>query len=158
MAFDPAQSMKDIGEKLGIPDLSPDEEGHWELSTDDFSVHVEAVDETGSVFVYSRIGSMPEDPPIELLTHLLQANFFTRETAGATLGVDKFSDSIVLFIRWSQVELDQDSFELRLLDFFEASDLWVRRVESWLDTATGDGEFLETQADPADTVVATIRG
>jgi hypothetical protein len=46
--------------------------------------------------------------------------------------VDRFSDSIVLFVRWPQSELDHDSFEQRLLDFFEATDLWVKRIDGWL--------------------------
>lgn len=136
MAFDLVQSLRGLTAKIGIPELEPDDDGHWELATDEFSVHIDTVAETDSVFVYSLVGLMPEDPPVELLSHLLQANFFTRETAGATLGVDKFSDSIVLFVRWCRSELDDDSFEQRLLDFFEATDLWVKRIDGWLEAET----------------------
>ena len=151
MAFDLFESMKSLAAHIGLPDMEPDEDGHWEIVTDDFAVHIESVAESESVFVYSLVGLMPEDPPVELLSHLLHANFFTRETAGATLGVDKFSDSIVLFVRWSQSELDHDSFEQRLLDFFEATDLWVKRIDSWLvaETLADESQGIEPEADVA---------
>lgn len=137
MAFDLTVELQEIGRKLGIADLGPDPDGHCILSVDAFDVHIDYVPETDSVFVSSRIGSMPEDPPAELLNQLLRANFFVRETAGCTIGVDSFSDSIALFVRWSVKELDDGGFETRLLDFFEATDLWVRRIDAWTNTDTG---------------------
>jgi hypothetical protein len=131
MAFNLASELQEIAQKLGVADLEPDHDGHCMLSVDAFDVHIDHVPETDSVFVYSRIGSMPEDPPVELLSRLLQANFFVRETAGCTIGVDSFSDSIALFVRWSIKELEDGGFEERLLDFFEATDLWVRRIDAW---------------------------
>lgn len=157
MAFDLFESMKSLAAHIGLPDLEPDAEGHWEIAADDFSVHIESVAETDSVFVYSLVGLMPEDPPVELLSHLLHANFFTRETAGATLGVDKFSDSIVLFVRWSQSELDHDSFEQRLLDFFEATDLWVKRIDSWLVAESLADEAPGSESDGDGAPIVAIR-
>ena len=151
MAFDLFQSLQGLAARIGISELEPDDDGRWELATDQFSVHIESVVETDSVFVYSLVGLMPEDPPVELLSHLLHANFFTRETAGATLGVDKFSDSIVLYVRWPRSELDDDSFERRLLDFFEATDLWVKRIDGWLDAETlaDESQGGDTETDVA---------
>ena len=157
MAFDLFESMKSLAAHIGLPDLEPDAEGRWEIAADDFSVHIESVAETDSVFVYSLVGLMPEDPPVELLSHLLHANFFTRETAGATLGVDKFSDSIVLFVRWSQSELDHDSFEQRLLDFFEATDLWVKRIDSWLVAESLVDEAPGSESDGDGAPIVAIR-
>lgn len=131
MTFNLALELREISQKLGISDLDLDSDGHCILSVDAFDVHIEYVPETDSVFLYSRIGSMPEDPPTELLCHLLQANFFVRETAGCTIGIDSFSDSIALFVRLSVRELEGGGFEERLLDFFEATDLWVRRIDAW---------------------------
>jgi hypothetical protein len=157
MPFDLFQSLKTLAARIGLSDIEPDEDGHWELATDEFSVHIESVAETDSVFVYSLVGLMPEDPPVELLSHLLHANFFTRETAGATLGVDKFSDSIVLFVRWPQSELDHDSFEQRLLDFFEATDLWVKRIDGWLITDTFADESLGSEPEGDIAPIVAIR-
>lgn len=131
MSFDLDLALKEIGRQMGIPDLGPDEDGHWILSSDTFDVHLDHVPETDSVLVYSRVGELPQDPPAELLIRLLQANFFVRETAGCTLGLDRVSDSIALFVRWSLRELEGEDFEQRLLDFFEATDLWVQRLQAW---------------------------
>lgn len=133
MTFDPRQAVSRLAERLNAPDLAFDEADQCVLATEAFEVYLDLAAERDSLFVYAKIGELPEAVPVELYRMLLEANFLTRETAGCTIGADERSGVILLSTRWSLRELDDESFEPRLLDFCEATDFWVQRIEAILD-------------------------
>lgn len=141
MSFSLENALQVLGDKFNVPHLQEMQDGRYVINTPDFEINIEEAESTGSVFFYAKIGEAPDQENIDLYSRLLEGNFFTRETAGASLGIDRASQTILLFIRFSVLEFNDQHFEERLLNFMDAVDYWVRVVDGYLDA-------IEQPADP----------
>jgi Tir chaperone protein (CesT) family len=141
MSFSLQDALQVLGDKFNISHLHEMQDGRYVINTPDFEINLEEAESTGSVFFYAKIGEAPDQENIDLYSRLLEGNFFTRETAGASLGIDRATQTILLFMRISALELNDQHFEARLLNFMDAVDYWVRVVDAYL-------EAMEEPADP----------
>ena len=130
------------------------QDGRYVINTPNFEVNLEEAASSGSIFFYAKIGEAPEQPGIDFYSRLLEANFFARETAGASLGVDSASQTILLFLRISALELSPHNFEERLLNFMDAVDYWVSVVDTYLDAV----EEPAGQVQPRSTDTLIVKG
>ncbi len=146
MSFSLENALKVLGDKFNIAHLNEMQDGRYVIHTPDFEINLEEAESTGSVFFYAKIGEAPDQGCIDLYSRLLEGNFFSRETAGASLGIDRASQTILLSIRISVLELSDQHFEERLLNFVDAVDYWVRVVDG----------YLEAIEEPADPVQASV--
>ena len=154
MNFSLENALKVVGEKFNVSHLSEIQDGRYVINTPNFEVNLEEAASSGSIFFYAKIGEAPEQPGIDFYSRLLEANFFARETAGASLGVDSASQTILLFLRISVLELSPPNFEERLLNFMDAVDYWVRVVDTYLDAV----EEPAVQLNPGSMDALIVRG
>lgn len=155
MGFSLENALQVLGEKFNISNLGEIQDGRYVINTPDFEINLEDAASSGSVFFYAKIGEVPEQASIDFYSRLLEANFFTRETAGASLGVDRATQTILLFLRISVLELSSHNFEGRLLNFMDAVDYWVSVVDSYLD-AIEEPAVLQAQSASIETLI--VRG
>jgi len=85
----PTTALTDFGKLIGIPDLEFDEHGYCCLFIDDVTLNLEYDSDSGHLLVYAHMGLLPDVPSLGMYEMLLEANFFCRDTAGATLGIDR---------------------------------------------------------------------
>ena len=59
---------------------------------------------------------------------LLEANFFCRDTNNATLGIDRASRAIVLYLSHPSASLDGTALEAVISRFTNTAESWKRRI------------------------------
>ena len=78
-----------FGENIGIPNLEFDEDNYCCLLFDEITINLETEAETGQIVFSSPLGNIPKDADQAFFEMLLEANFFYRETGGASLGINR---------------------------------------------------------------------
>ena len=127
-----------LAERLGMENLQFDDEGLCSLLFEDrFTVTLEIDDADNALHLYSNLGKAPEDV-IDQLTcfaALLDANLFGRGTAGATLGFEPNSQSLMLSRALALPTLDAETAYTELGRFVQAAGVWSERVAAsfWQD-------------------------
>lgn len=126
-----------LGTTLGIPDLALDEDHYCCLFFDELVVNLEWDPDTALLFIYAHCGTLTPTPSPELLSQLLEANFFQRHTDGATLGIDRDSATIALCQRLAPQNMDYLQFEQTLERFVHTAQTWNARIRHFEETEPG---------------------
>lgn len=124
---------------MGVETLALDEEGAVTLVSDMVEILIEADEDSDSVFISALLASAPPMGATVILEQMLRANVLTQQTAGATLGMDRDLNVVVLSLRLSGAELraHEPAFQERLMTFIEAAEYWAFMLsEEGLDAAS----------------------
>ena len=92
-------------------------------------------DKKGTLVIYAYIGEVPLANREAIYTQALEDNFFWNGTGGATLGLDKQSQSLMLVKTYTLPLQDFNSFEDELSNFVEIVDKWIVAIETASDTS-----------------------
>lgn len=161
MRFDLNAAITHLGEALNLPDLQLNDDGFACIASDDFEVCLLAQPADDTLLLFSRVGPLPETPDAALMQRLLEGNLLTRETAGATLGIDPDQGWIVLSRVIDPATWDLARFEGTVVDFLEVVGYWVMKIQDHLEGLLDDDgaatpAALATRSAPA--LGRTIRG
>ena len=125
-----------IGDGQGLPDMCLDENNHCMLLLDDkIILNLDFDDKKGTLVIYAYIGEVPLANREAIYTQALEDNFFWNGTGGATLGLDKQSQSLMLVKTYTLPLQDFNSFEDELSNFVEIVDKWIVAIETASDTS-----------------------
>lgn len=120
--------LNDLGKIVGIPDLAL-RDGQCALLIDDrLELEISHADGDDRLVLAALLGKMPADAGPERYLDLLDANFFWRGTEGATLGIDRDSDSVVLVDSIHVANLHAGDLEAKLGRFVRAAQDWTARI------------------------------
>ena len=119
----------DFGKTLGIDTLTLDENGCCCLLFDDIVVNFEATPESEQLFLYTRLGSIPDKDKEAFFAALLEGNYFYRTTGGATLGVDQKSNSVVMAYQTFYTHLDVRRFSQIVENFVNIASFWLKKLQ-----------------------------
>lgn len=121
--------MKDLGEKLGVPDLSINDEGYGCLSVDEkMIVHIQLEADRHQVLFFADVGKIPEGKEDEVYKDLLEANLFWCGTSGCTFGVDPTSKVVILAYREPIGGIDLERFQKILESVINSTEYWMERI------------------------------
>ncbi len=132
-----------LGRNIGIPELTFDEYHYCCLALDNVIVNLEWDADTEMLFLYAHVGHLPVNPTPELYETLLEANFFHRHTAGATLGMDKPSGTIALAQRQATANLNLTLLEKLLEQFVNTAAYWIDEIERLKTTPAPSNQALD---------------
>lgn len=122
--------LEKLGASLGLQDLSLDENNHCILLFDDKVILNMELDENNELLVvYSYLGEVPFEGRENIFETLLESNFFWRNTQGATLGIDKHTQTVVLAYPMELPLKNKDIFEERLAVFVDVTEQWINKLE-----------------------------
>ena len=113
--------LAEIGRPFGL-DLALDENGAAGLGLGDGTLLVvEAEPELGAVHLHAEVLRLPDDAVARaaMLEEAMALNLHARRTEGATLGLDRRSDALILSISRQVAELDGRDFAALLTAFAE---------------------------------------
>lgn len=128
MSLDLLKSLvKELGQVIQLPDLTPDEDGYCCLSFDEkITVHIQLDKDTNNLTFFTEVGKIEDAHKLYVYEQLLEANVFWLGTHGATLGVNTTTLMANLGYQEPIQNLDFQRFQ-QLLEGF------VNTAESWID-------------------------
>jgi len=113
-----------LGRKVGIPELTLDEQGACIMSFDEHVVTFQEEDEGRGVTMYTVLGILPRETAAGVYRNVLSGNLFWAETHGATLALEDSTDSLVLAREVDVSKMSEDEFQDLLGLFLDAADWW----------------------------------
>jgi hypothetical protein len=125
-----------FGETVGIPDLSPDEDGTCRLKIGSLETMFKLDHKNEKILLFSIIGNIPADPDIPFFEALLQGNLFWRETFGATLSLDLEGGNVILAREERLQFIDAIQFERFIGDFCAAANSWSEKTREFGNATT----------------------
>lgn len=128
MTFNLSDALRELGEQLELSDLQFDQEGFCSISTDQLQVCFVDFSTNDTILMFSQVSDLPDEPDAEFLTMLMEGNFFTRETGGATLGIDEFKNAVVISKALTLSTLNTDSFIEQVADFADVVAYWIEKI------------------------------
>lgn len=138
--------LSEFGKTVGIPDLCFDENGYCCLFFDDMVVNMELAEDGDHLFLYSNVGEIPEGNLPAFYEMLLEGNYFFRKTRGATLGIDRDANIVLLIYRRPTLNLELSDFEQLIENFVNVTESWTRNINGFegsaADPADGSGDDL----------------
>ena len=148
------QILKDIGDKNGL-EISLDESGSCALELSDGRVLLiqerAGLDELDFV---ATLGPVPEEKRAAVFTDLLAANFYWKETYGATISWNADIEEAVIMYPVSLVAATPHSVETVFARFLELQSAWANRLAGLVaggqDYDDGDGEDGEGDGNGGD--------
>jgi len=147
-----------LSHSLRLDSLSLDEEGHCILLFDDKVIlNMELDEERSQLVVYAYLGMAPPDHRERVYELLLQSNFFWRETKGATLALDRQTQTLVLLYAFPLPLRHPETFEDELAVFVEIAEHWIRQLDEILlqveEAARYDREHGTRKTEPRETTL-----
>ena len=143
-------ALKEIGERNGFA-IALDENGACTLELDDGRVMLlqERADLDELDFV-ATLGPVPEEARAEVFTELLSANFYWRETFGATLSWNADLEEVVLIYPLPLADATSESVETIFARFADLQSAWAERLAKTIAAAQDresddDGEYDGTE-------------
>lgn len=138
--------LKALGASLSIDNLQLDDNNHCILLFGDKIVLNIDLDEGKELLVvYTYIGEVPLEGREELFEKMLEANFFWQGTSGATIGIDKQSQTLILAYSVELPLRKPADFEENLASFVETVEKWMdyrnKLVEEYQQKALEDEDF-----------------
>ena len=121
-------TLKEIGARNGL-EIELDENGACTLELDDGRVVLlqERADVNELDFV-SPLGPVPEETRPDVFTELLSANFYWRETFGATLSWNADLEEVVLIYPLPLADATSGSVETVFMRFMDLQAAWAERL------------------------------
>jgi hypothetical protein len=126
--------LKALGALMGLPGLAWDEEGACTLEIGDrlaLTMYVDA--DRRALILYTVIGRLRENASSSELIDLLSANFFWKDTAGATIGIER--GSMLVFMVQS---LPIDALTINKWD--ETLRFFIPSAKDWIEKLSSPGE------------------
>jgi hypothetical protein len=122
--------LESTGKSLGLPGLSLDENNHCVLLFDDKVVlNMELNEEKELLIIYSYLGEVPFEGRENIFESLLESNLFWKDTQGATIGIDRQTQTVVLAFPMELPLKRKEIFEDRLALFVELTESWIKKLE-----------------------------
>ena len=88
----------------------------------------------------SPLGPVPEDARPDVFTELLSANFYWRETFGATLSWNADLEEVVLIYPLPLADATSGSVETVFMRFMDLQAAWAERLAKAGERGMGNGE------------------
>lgn len=127
MTFD--ELIQSLSGRFGLSELAANQDGMIRLAfAGDVDVDIEPEAELDALHIYSALGPQTDDP--DVLTRLLAANLFGKDTGGAVIALDDFLKQILLVRTFALSTLDVDAFLAALEEFVNHAELWRNRLTS----------------------------
>ena len=127
--------IRQLGAKIGIEDLAPDETNACHLSFDDMSVSFMEDPVSDTVVTWSEVCEPPADGADMLYRVLMEAMFMGRGTAGSSFSIDPESGKIFLHRVDPAAMLDLDSFCAMTEKFVNTLEVWRRNITDFRPVA-----------------------
>jgi hypothetical protein len=121
-----------LGQEVGIPRLGLDKTGCCALAFDEVVVNFELDEEAHQLFLYASLGSVPEEVPAAFYRELLDGNLFWKDTGGATLGLDREGQRVILHQTVAVGRISDTDFKALVERFVNVAEAWSRRLEEAL--------------------------
>ena len=153
--LDIKQVLKEIGAKNGL-EMSLDENGACSLELADGRVMLvqerAGLDELDFV---ATLGPVPEELRAKVFTELLAANFYWKETFGATLSWNPDLEEVVLIYPLSLAGVSSESVETIFTRFLELQAAWSDRLAGLVADVQEDesGEDEDGDEDGDDLII-----
>ncbi|MFH0789735.1 MAG: type III secretion system chaperone [Pseudomonadota bacterium] len=123
--------LNDFGKSIGINELAFNENGYCCLMFDQVVVNIELIENSERFFLYTHLGEIPLEKREEFYSLLLEADFFNKETADGTLGIDRESNIVALTYQRPYTGLDQEKFEKILENYVNAAEHWTKKIQEF---------------------------
>ncbi len=134
------QMLKDIGDKNGL-EISLDENGSCSLELSDGRVLLiqerAGIDELDFV---ATLGPVPEERRAAVFTDLLAANFYWKETYGATISWNADLEEAVIMYPVGRATATPESVETIFARFLELQSAWADRLAGLVADEQDDDE------------------
>lgn len=141
--------LKAFGAKIGLPELSAEEDGVCRLSIDGMIVDIKVTDDARNLMLFGEIASVPEERGDELLRQVLRGNFLFSATDGATLSLDGDSRKLCLQQHEALSLLDGESLYALIASFVNTIENWKAIVDGFAE-AIQNGDISEERNPFAD--------
>ncbi|MDR0351185.1 MAG: type III secretion system chaperone [Puniceicoccales bacterium] len=123
--------LHDLGKIMNLQGLSLDSHNRCILIFDEkIVVNLELNEITGELILYSYVAAVPFEGKERIFEFLLESNFFWKDSKGATLSIDKQTQTIVMSYKFCLPLKDPEKFEDSLGFFVDNVESWAKRVES----------------------------
>ena len=121
--------LADLGNELKIGPLTLDAGGYVQLCfEEDLVVMIKVQEEPPTLTLFCRVGEAPDNHP-EFAEELLSSNLFWRDTAGATLSLERYSRSVILATQFSTASLESEGvFAREMKAFIESCREWILTI------------------------------
>ncbi len=133
-------AIEELGARTGL-EMSLDENGSCTLELADGRVVVlqlrENLDELDLV---ALLGEVPDDLRADVFTRLLAANYYWRETLGATLSWNPEMEQVVLAYPFPLANATIDTLDSIFKRFLELQAAWKDRLAEFLSEGDDDAE------------------
>ncbi len=123
--------LNDFGKNLGIEDLSFDDNNYCCLFFDDFVINLELTNEGDILYFYANVGEIPSSGKENFYEMLLQANFLFSQTNGASLGISKQGNFVLLSYQIITSGLDLNKFTNIVENFVNTVELWSKKIDKF---------------------------
>jgi hypothetical protein len=120
--------LNDLKEAIGLPEFELDEDGYACLALDEVMLNLEFDEETNRLMLYSPLGEIPASGCEALYETLLEANFLGQQTGGATLGLQREDNAVVLHQAVSLAGVTSVQFQGLLETFVDAAETWMGKL------------------------------
>lgn len=141
--------LDELANAIGLDDeLRLDEHGQCFLLFDELMlVQICIIEEDGMFSFASKLGNIDEAKIDLLYPRLLEANLLWRETNGATLAVQQYSEMVMLVQHMPVKNCDYNLFEKALEVFVNTVEFWLKHLkELQIETTKPKGRILESES------------
>ncbi len=121
--------LKDLGNNVGLPELSANSQGLCSLRFDDrLTIDLEYNEDREVFIISSLIGMIRPNQKEKFYSEFLEANLLWVGTSGATLGVDP--ETLTVFICYQEplAGMEFSRFQNLIKEFSDAALFWNRRL------------------------------
>ena len=130
----------ELGHQMGLENLKLDQNRVCRLVFDKkYVVDIESTEDEKIVHIYSTITSIPPEHKEKFYETFLEANLFGKGTGGATFGINKMENELMLTRAIGMDTCDYQEF-VNILESF------VNHVESWM-TNIENGSIFQDKED-----------
>lgn len=145
-----AQALKELGEKNGF-EIELDESGSCTLElADGRPILLQERTNLNELDFGAILGEVPEDVRADVFESLLTANFYWKETLGATLSWNVDIQQVVLIYPLPLADATATTLESVFTHFLELQAAWKDRLAGLVANAQkGEDEEEEEEAPPA---------
>ena len=153
-----AMALKELGEKNGF-NIALDDNGACTLElADGRALCIQERANMNELDFVAILGEVPEAVRAEVFADLLAANFYWRQTLGATLSWNAELEQVTLIYPFPLADATPEALETIFSRFLELQAAWKDRLSELIDGVPQDDELEPEDRLPADDDSAIIRG